>query len=678
MAVTKIYILDVWRLLSTYTGTQNPIFIWIAALGTVLMLNYMLAVVRYYSMRSSRRTGQLPPKYPALLPFLGNTIPMAWDLGGFLFRATWVSYQFMNLCYQGKLTSTRISLLGSEIYIFQDRETIEKIMKHPSLASPMSIIIVTLRFLFGMPETGLVAYRADDSGPLAKPFPGSSPNLAPEDRIGHLLHQSFNRAFNGPGLGPTTQRFRKALRSNVEAMVIFNNSKDWVQVDDFFEVFGKMTIAALTQSVYGRLLLQLHPDIVDDLWAYDDALPWLARGIPRFLMPGPYRNRDTVRSKLRDWYMHARQDFRESQVDPDGDGDPVWGSRLVRDMQQVLHDERRTHDDNAMSSHDLALLWASSFNAVSAATLAVFHIYRDLSLLARLRTELAAHFDPPSSFEQADPKLLLKLPLLSAVYAETLRLYVKVFFMASSPHDNVGLGKWRLPRGATAVVSSGISHMDKGFWNDGGGKHPLDEFWADRFLIDPADPSSGPLRSNKIRSAGNRGGDRSGKPYFSTEGLDGLWIPYGGGPSICPGRFLAKNAVFFTCALLVTEFDIEPLNDSFEIDPWSRCANMTIRFDTTIGDILSTSLYPSGDLFKSRQAIDNALVSFWLGQKNTKGMDNQHPPDFLRGKEIAAVNAKSLKEEWADKMEGEKEKKLHITMGYAEGWIGADTDASSG
>jgi hypothetical protein len=62
-------------------------------------------------------------------------------------------------------------------------------------------------------------------------------------------------------------------------------------------------------------------------------------------------------------------------------------------------------------------------------------------LLASLRTELAAHFDPPSAFKTADPKAPpLKLPLLSAVYAETLRLYVKVFSMASSPHNEVNLG----------------------------------------------------------------------------------------------------------------------------------------------------------------------------------------------------------------------------------------------
>ncbi|CCD51568.1 hypothetical protein BofuT4_P018740.1 [Botrytis cinerea T4] len=45
----------------------------------------------------------------------------------------------------------------------------------------------------------------------------------------------------------------------------------------------------------------------------------------------------------------------------------AWGSRLVRYLQQVLHIERGTHDDDAMSLHDLALHWASNANAVSAA-----------------------------------------------------------------------------------------------------------------------------------------------------------------------------------------------------------------------------------------------------------------------------------------------------------------------
>ena len=36
---------------------------------------------------------------------------------------------------------------------------------------------------------------------------------------------------------------------------------------------------------------------------------------------------------------------------------------------------------------------------------------------------------------------------------------------------------------------------------------------------------------------------------------------YVGGPAMCPGRFLAKNIIMFTCAALISEFDIVPTAD---------------------------------------------------------------------------------------------------------------------
>ncbi|PQE12411.1 hypothetical protein CJF31_00000638 [Rutstroemia sp. NJR-2017a BVV2] len=493
MAVTGVFfyliaIFGTGKLLLNYAPISKPLFAWMTAIGLVTSLNYAWAVASYHYKRRRSFKEELPPVYPAPVPFLGSAVSLAWDVGGFLAQAT--------------------------------------------LASPMSIIIMTLRFLFGMNEAGLAAYRADDSGPLAKPSPGSNPALAPENRIDYLLHQSFNRAFTGPGLAPTTQRFREAFSFRIQGLTGHNEcvgiGNQWTHLHDFFEVFGKVAIGSLTQAVYGNLLLELHPDIVDNLWDYDDALPWLARGVPRILMPGPYRTRDALRSKLKNWYVRARQDCSVSDMDPDRDWDRVWGSRLVRYLHQTLHDEHGTHDDDAMSSHDLALLWASNFNAVSAATLAAFHVFRDPSLLARLREELAMHFDPPSSFEHANPKLLLKLPLLSAVYAETLRLYVHVFFMSSAPHQDITVGKWRLPRGANAVVSTGITHTDNTYWNDQEGRAPLSEFWADRFIVRPGDARSGPTKYGKAHAAGAKLEEAFDKPYFSTEGLDGVWIPYGG------------------------------------------------------------------------------------------------------------------------------------------------------
>lgn len=114
-------------------------------------------------------------------------------------------------------------------------------MKHSSLASPMSIIVITLRFLFGMPESSLKAYKADGSGPLAKPYTAS--NILPEARIDHLLHQNFNKVFMGPGLAPASQRFRDAFICNIDELDVKDN---WVRIDCFFQVFGKIAVASLT------------------------------------------------------------------------------------------------------------------------------------------------------------------------------------------------------------------------------------------------------------------------------------------------------------------------------------------------------------------------------------------------------------------------------------------------
>jgi hypothetical protein len=161
------------------------------------------------------------------------------------------------------------------------------------------------------------------------------------------------------------------------------------------------------------------------------------------------------------------------------------------------------------------------------------HIFRDPSTLQRIRASLDAAFPTPQDLLRSDPKHLLKQPLLCSVFAETLRLYVKVFFAFSSPHQDVSLGRYRLPRAQLGLWNSDLPHMDEQFWNTRGGKFPVTEFWAERFLVDERDPESGPVRPDvreregRTWTKGEEGGVE-GTVRFSTEGLDGSWVPYGG------------------------------------------------------------------------------------------------------------------------------------------------------
>ena len=186
-----------------------------------------------------------------------------------------------------------------------------------------------------------------------------------------------------------------------------------------------------------------------------------------------------------------------------------------------------------MKASKTLILCSANFNLVPSALMTTLECIQDPDVVYRAREEVAAHF-PEGQWHSrdTDPKRLLDLPLLSSIYAESLRLHIKVFFFASSPHSDVLLGKWKLPREGLGLVNTDIPHTDTSVWNTKNGLHPVDSFWAERFLVDPSDSSSGPLNTQFTKpndAMPEHEHEKAGqRKYFSTEGLGGSWIPYGG------------------------------------------------------------------------------------------------------------------------------------------------------
>ena len=115
--------------------------------------------------------------------------------------------------------------------------------------------------------------------------------------------------------------------------------------------------------------------------------------------------------------------------------------------------------------------------------------------------------------------------------------------------------------------------MDSTLWNTKDGEHPVDTFWADRFLEYPGDPSSGPIK--KKEREGSQPAKQSSfdtvdnEPKFSLAGTNGVWVPYGGGPRVCIGRTVSKRAMIAASAMMVALFDVEILADekALQMDP---------------------------------------------------------------------------------------------------------------
>ena len=181
-------------------------------------------------------------------------------------------------------------------------------------------------------------------------------------------------------------------------------------------------------------------------------------------------------------------------------------------------------------------------NSITAASWALLEIFRDLELLDAVRAEVdgcvAASSDGRISFDIGQ---LLRLPILQAVYAETLRLRMHFYIVRMTDRADLRVRDWIVPRRKAIVTLTTVAHMDGDLWSTGpNNEHPLDQFWVGRFLGD-ASRAQGQARTE--------GSDAS--PLFSIKDHEGSWIPYGGGPRQCPGRHFAKRQIFLTVALFI-------------------------------------------------------------------------------------------------------------------------------
>lgn len=250
---------------------------------------------------------------------------------------------------------------------------------------------------------------------------------------------------------------------------------------------------------------------------------------------------------------------------------PFWGlcheSRKAEDVAKYRRTRRR-----GGSIHRPGIDLTSITNVVPSSMMTTFHVFEDDQLLSRIRSSIQdfTSSDATTGSEVAMDKLLSK-DLLQSVYAETLRLYTQSYITRCSAHECVPVGRWWLPRNEVCMVSSYVAHMNTELWNTQQGKHPVDSFWVERFILDPCDDTSGTLSPEYREATADIAAEKRGmsvvqEAHFSTKVLTGAWIPYGGGFSVCPGRLLAKRIISYTYALLVTEFDLEIRSRGFEMD----------------------------------------------------------------------------------------------------------------
>ena len=397
--------------------------------------------------------------------------------------------------------------------------------------------------VFDIPAEFDTFFAADNTGLTHKGR--SDAEIKPEWRVDYLMHTYVVQFMTGPNLELTAQRFTENLTSTFEADDI---SHEWKELDDLYVFVRNRLFHASVTAMFGEQIFKLQPDFCSQFWTFERNIPRLMKGLPRWMVKDAIEVRERCLGTIQQWNQYL-EDHSDMEPEEPTKYDPVFGSELCQRRHKAFK-KFPAMSDRAKACEDLSLLWASTANAIHASFWIVFRVLRDPNLLSSFLEDIEPAMEAASNESKLisyDTQKLISTPLVQSLYTETLRLHVAVMVLRGVV-NNVHLGKFTIPPGETLSIMSYPLHRDTSVYNTGASEdeHPLDEFWAERFLRESE--------------------DSPGQKVFCNKGLEGSWIPYGGGSNICPGRAFAKQEMLLMAALLVGNFDVELVGPHVEID----------------------------------------------------------------------------------------------------------------
>ncbi|KAF2753076.1 cytochrome P450 [Pseudovirgaria hyperparasitica] len=391
--------------------------------------------------------------------------------------------------------------------------------------------------VFGTPKDAIHIYRNDNSGVAPNPIPGTNV----KHRVFYHQHLSAHRFLTGHNLKRMTERFVDFLSE--ECYQDRSIGEDWIDMPDLFDFWKTRVLCAAVKALFGTWILKLNPSFQEDFWTYVNATPTLMKGIPRFLAPGAYAARDRVFESIKIWHRYASEHSDYKDNGPESkEWDEYWGSSWLKVRQQFARNTGEMSED-AIAAEDTALLFSANANAIFSAIWFLLAIYTDPAL------EKMVNYEVQNSITQdtagANKPLALDItgiidsPLLQSIYAEVLRMRVALVLNRTPDKADYELGGWKFRKGRSITFSTQVAAHNEKAWSVDKPQRvqrPLSQFWAERFLT----------------STGNG----SAEKQFSTDGLAGAWIPYGGGVFMCPGRHFAKQEIMGSVAAFSAYYDL--------------------------------------------------------------------------------------------------------------------------
>ncbi|KAF6816753.1 hypothetical protein CPLU01_13771 [Colletotrichum plurivorum] len=499
----------------------------VSCLGWLISLAIAASLLRkVFTNKSSE-----PPRLPELIPYVSNAYQYLTDNSKFLQRATEALK---------KSNIVGFNLGPVRVYLVSGSHNVQKLFRKSSGNTKLSsdkFVLMVNECVQGIEKADAIRWASDKSGRLKIPAPGTEA-MPEEKRIWSGMHHVFaEHLTRADSTAKLAQNFQAFFNEKLEQQPL----GEWRELQMFQFLKNDMAEAAIV-TLAGRRLIERHPEFVKLLWDFDEVVVKLMYGMPSWINPEPKRRQDRAISLMTKFLTNAWSAFDWDGPDADADWDPIFGSRLQREH---------------------AKLWKQkgfNVNTIPETAWVMMELIRDPALLKEVRDEIQTTLvvDPKTGYASFDVSQLLTLPLLQSIYSETLRLHVSINITREvlEPIDWDG---YTLPKGSLIQAPTRIGLQDETVWGVEG--HPASEFWAERHIKygERVDEFG---ETRKVREFCMNGRPSDFFPYGKqpvNDQLAVLMLNYcvGGGVSICPGRFFAKQEIMLAVAMIVSRFDVE-------------------------------------------------------------------------------------------------------------------------
>ncbi|KAI3322262.1 cytochrome P450 [Xylariaceae sp. AK1471] len=487
----------------------------------------LILLLTYVLWRLQHPKSNEPPSIPELIPFFSNT---------YLFATN--HHVFLEKCAAAlqKSSIAQFRLGGTRTYAITGPQNIQAIFKSSAGIRDETVMeMFTLPKLWAMSPREVDLFKRDRTGKLKTPMPGAK--QIPEDQrhwaLNHHIYEQFLSSKKHADL--LAEKYYELFYKRLEKY----STEEWTTV---FVMKGlterDMTESALT-ALAGPKLLEINPGFIEKFWEYDPLIADLGLGKPRWLNPRPWRVRDSYLEMPKKWIESAWANFDWNGPDKDADWEVNFGSPVCRELARWM---RGSFCIEAQAGFFGTFFIGQNSNTIAITTWALMELIRDPDLFRTVQEEIltVCTINPDTGSRTFDVPKLLALPMLQSVYVETMRMR-----MSFSPMREVvapvTMGGYDLKKGSLVFAPNHVAHYSEAAWGAEG--HPASEFWGARHIkyVEKLDEHGNVVREPKFELASHRNN----------------FFPYGGGPSMCPGRFFAKQKFTTTIALLLVRFDIE-------------------------------------------------------------------------------------------------------------------------